>query len=83
MFRKTNHNFSRNVSIVIVNNVNHVKMEYKKKRFSLYNQKRITLIVQETKKKYEEEKKKTDINKAIWIEKRKKWVYLFTQTGYI
>ena len=67
----------------VVNRV--IKMEYKKskKKFSLYDQKRIALAVQERKRKYEEDKKNPDINKAIWNEKRKKWVHPFTQTGYI
>ena len=60
-------------------------MEYKKskKKFSLYDQKRIALAVQERKRKYEEDKKNPEINKATWNEKRKKWVHPFTQTGYI
>ena len=60
-------------------------MEYKKskKKFSLYDQKRIALAVQERKRKYEEDKKNPQINKTIWNEKRKKWVHPFTQTGYI
>ena len=59
-------------------------MKYKKKRFSLYDQKRITLIVQETKRKYEEEKKKNRYKQSNmeWKEKEvgilvhKNWVYL-------
>ena len=60
-------------------------MEYKKskRRFSLYDQKRIALAVQERKRKCEEDKKIPKINKAIWNEKRKKWVHPFTQTRYI
>ena len=59
-------------------------MKYKKKRFSLYDQKRITFIVQETKRKYEEEKKKNRYKQSNmeWKEKEvgilvhKNWVYL-------
>ena len=62
-----------------------IKMEYKKSKnkFSLFDQKRIALAVQERKRKYEEDKKNPEINKVIWNEKRKKWVHPFTQTGYI
>ena len=66
--------------------MNDIKIEYKNKNknsLSLYNQKRISLIVLERKRKYEEEKKNPRINKAIWDEKKKKWVYPSAQTGYI
>ena len=39
--------------------------------------------MQERKRKYEEENKNPEINKAMWNEERKKWIYSFTQTGYI
>ena len=57
-------------------------MPKNKKSFSLYDQKRIALIVQERKRRYEAEKKNPEINKAILNEKRKKWVHPITQTGY-
>ena len=60
-------------------------MKYKKneRRFSLYDQKRIALIVQERKRKYEGEKKIPEINKAIWDNIRKKWEKPFTKTKYL
>ena len=53
-------------------------MEYKnnKKKFTLYDdQRRIGLVVQERKRKFEEDKKNPEVNKAVWNNKRKKWVH--------
>ena len=56
--------------------MNQVKMEYKK-RFSLYNQKRIALIVQERKRKYRGKEKPRYKKRTIWNEKRKNLVHPF------
>ena len=60
-------------------------MEYKKnkKKFNLQDQKSIGVKVQERKRKYEQDKKNTAVNKAVWNAKQRKWVYPFTQRGYI
>ena len=60
-------------------------MEYKKskKKFSLQDQYKIATTLQERKRKFEEDKNNPSINKAVWNAKRKKWVYPFTQKGYI
>ena len=56
--------------------MNQVKMEYKK-RFSLYHQKRIALIVQERKRKYRGKEKPRYKKRTIWNEKRKNLVHPF------
>ena len=54
-----------------------------KKKFNLQDQKSIGVKVQEKKRKYEEDKKNPAIKKAVWNAKWIKWVYPFTQRGYI
>ena len=60
----------QNVSIVLVKQRESCQdgiqnKKNNKKRFSTYDKKRITLTVQERKKKYHEEKENSEINKEI------------------
>ena len=54
-----------------------------KKKFPLKDQKVIGKLVLERKRKFEADKKKPEINKSVWNEKRKKWVSPFAKTGFI
>ena len=60
-------------------------MEYKKifKKFNLKDQYKIAKTLKEKERKFEEDKNYPSINKAVWNSKRKKWIYAFTQKGFI
>ena len=60
-------------------------MEYRKKKrkFTLNEQKIIDEQLRAKKAKYEADKKDPKINKAVWNEKKRRWVHPFTPTGYI
>ena len=54
----------------------------RKARFTLKQQREIGEAVHEAKLKYDNDKSDPKINVAKWNEKKKKWVYPFTQVGY-
>jgi hypothetical protein len=56
---------------------------YKKRKLNLVDQRKIGEIVQAKKQKYEADKNDPTINKAVWNEKKRKWVRPFNQIGYI